>query len=225
MSNQINIHTNKQRQSGFTLVEIMVTMVVMTIGFLGLAGLQATALRSNSGATLRTQAVIYANDMAERIRANPLAVADNVVPVPNHQFQNVGPLGNVDCNALPVTPICEEFWDDGINAIVPAGLCNASQLALWDINTWFCGVPRDGGDPTIRGEGINSQLPQASATILCNDNNGADVDPCSPNSTHTITVTWRTIKEKGTNFIDTGECLNTNDIATDCQSISLVIQP
>ncbi|MCB1919532.1 MAG: type IV pilus modification protein PilV [Candidatus Competibacteraceae bacterium] len=62
-----------RKQTGFTLIEILVTVVVLAIGLLGLAGLQATALRFNSSASQRSQATILAYDIMERIRANSLA--------------------------------------------------------------------------------------------------------------------------------------------------------
>ena len=60
----------KDRQAGFTLVEVLVALVILAIGLLGLAGLQVTGLRGSSSAYMRSAAMIYANDMVDRIRAN-----------------------------------------------------------------------------------------------------------------------------------------------------------
>lgn len=57
-------------QSGFTLLEIMVAIVVLSLGLLGLAGLQAASLRNNQNAYYRGIATQQAYDMADRIRAN-----------------------------------------------------------------------------------------------------------------------------------------------------------
>jgi len=57
--------------SGFSLVEVMVTMVVLGIGMLGLAALQITGMRVNDGALMRTRAVMAATDLADRVRAQP----------------------------------------------------------------------------------------------------------------------------------------------------------
>lgn len=62
-----------QQTKGFTLVELMVALLVLAIGLLGLAGLQAKSLSNNHGAYLRTQAVLLAEDMADRMRANASA--------------------------------------------------------------------------------------------------------------------------------------------------------
>jgi len=58
-------------QAGFSLIEVMVTLVVLGIGMLGLAALQITGMRVNDGALIRTRAVIAAADLADRIRAQP----------------------------------------------------------------------------------------------------------------------------------------------------------
>jgi len=63
------------RQSGFTMVEVLVALVVLTIGLLGIAALYLNSLQSGRTAIYRTQAVNLAADMADRIRANRTAQA------------------------------------------------------------------------------------------------------------------------------------------------------
>jgi type IV pilus assembly protein PilV len=58
------------KQHGFTLVEAMVALVVLSVGMLGIAGLYVTTLRSGGGAIYRMQAVNLVSDLADRIRAN-----------------------------------------------------------------------------------------------------------------------------------------------------------
>ena len=60
----------KQSQSGFTMLEVLVSILIMAIGMLGLAGLMAASMRNNHGAYHRTQAVWLAYDVADRMRAN-----------------------------------------------------------------------------------------------------------------------------------------------------------
>lgn len=61
------------RQRGFTLVEVMVTLIIMTIGLLGVASLQLAGMRSNHSAYLRTQAAIAVSDLIDRMRADPVS--------------------------------------------------------------------------------------------------------------------------------------------------------
>ena len=62
-------------QQGFSLLEVLVAVVVLSVGLLGIAGLQLTGLRYSHNANLRYIAVLQANDMADRLRANPAGVA------------------------------------------------------------------------------------------------------------------------------------------------------
>lgn len=57
-------------QNGFTLLEVLVTMVVMSLGLLGYAGLQMASLKNSASAYQRSQATILAYDMIDRMRAN-----------------------------------------------------------------------------------------------------------------------------------------------------------
>lgn len=55
---------------GITLVEILVALLVLSIGLLGLAGLQTMSLQFNTSAYYRTQATALAYDLSDRMRAN-----------------------------------------------------------------------------------------------------------------------------------------------------------
>lgn len=59
-----------RRQEGATLIEVLIAIVVLSIGLLGLAGLQVTSVQSNHSAYQRSQATLLAYDLADRMRAN-----------------------------------------------------------------------------------------------------------------------------------------------------------
>lgn len=59
-----------RRQTGASLLEILVALTIVSIGLLGLAGMQANGVRNNAGAFLRSQAMQFAYDMTDRMRAN-----------------------------------------------------------------------------------------------------------------------------------------------------------
>jgi type IV pilus assembly protein PilV len=63
------------KQSGFTMVEVLVALVVLAIGLLGIAALYLNSLQAGRTAIYRTQAVNLAADLADRIRANRTAQA------------------------------------------------------------------------------------------------------------------------------------------------------
>lgn len=61
----------KGAQRGFSMMEILITMVVLSIGLLGLAGLQVSGLQNNQSSYYRTVAMQQAYNIADRVRANP----------------------------------------------------------------------------------------------------------------------------------------------------------
>ncbi len=58
-------------QVGFSLVEALVALLVLSVGLLGLAAMQVTGLRANDSARMRTEVSIAAYDLADRLRAHP----------------------------------------------------------------------------------------------------------------------------------------------------------
>ncbi len=73
------------RQSGFPLLEVVIAILILAIGLLGLASLQAVSLQMNHSAYSRAQASNLAYEMADRMRSNPdgdYSNVDFVDPVP-----------------------------------------------------------------------------------------------------------------------------------------------
>ena len=65
--------TYSRRARGFTLIEALVALLVLSIGLLGVAALQLSSLRSNHSSSLRSQATLLAYDIVDRMRANQAA--------------------------------------------------------------------------------------------------------------------------------------------------------
>jgi type IV pilus assembly protein PilV len=65
----------EHKQSGFSMVEVLVALVVLAIGLLGIAALYLNSLQSGRTAIYRTQAITLAADLADRIRMNRTAQA------------------------------------------------------------------------------------------------------------------------------------------------------
>lgn len=99
--------------TGFTLVEVLVALLVLSIGLLGLAALQTFGMRYNQQSYQRTQAVFQAYDIIDRIRANPTAKTAGL-------YDTVTPAGYMPT----VTVNCA------------SASCNTTQLATYDINKW-----------------------------------------------------------------------------------------
>ena len=64
---------HRKSQSGFTLIEVLVSALILAIGLVGVAGLQAMSLKNNQSAYMRSQATALAYDLADRMRSNVAA--------------------------------------------------------------------------------------------------------------------------------------------------------
>lgn len=63
-------YAKRHRNSGFTLVEVLVSIVVLSFGLLGMVGLQAASLQANRDARLQSNAIVLARELAEMMRGN-----------------------------------------------------------------------------------------------------------------------------------------------------------
>lgn len=93
------LHGHHQR--GVSLIEVLVAVLIFSLGLIGLAGLLVMASKSNHSSYLRTQASFLAGNMADRMRANPVGVWNANYDATNY------PITNADkpCNAsAPCTP-------------------------------------------------------------------------------------------------------------------------
>ena len=61
------------RQNGFSLVEVLIALIIMSVGMLGIATLFVQSMQAGRTSMFRHHAVTLAGDVADRIRANPRA--------------------------------------------------------------------------------------------------------------------------------------------------------
>jgi type IV pilus assembly protein PilV len=66
----------RAHEAGMTLIEILVAIVVLSVGLLGLAGLQIKGIQVNQGSVYRWQASMLAEDIADRIRADNVGASN-----------------------------------------------------------------------------------------------------------------------------------------------------
>lgn len=101
-----------KRSSGFSLIEVLITLIVLSVGLLGLAALQARAIEYNQGAFLRSQANILAYDIADRMRINRIkALAGDY----NIALSGTAPAGT------GLSDLDLKEWLDTSAAALPAG--------------------------------------------------------------------------------------------------------
>ncbi len=107
------------RNRGFTLIEVLVALVVMSVGMLGIAALYLEGLRASRTAVYRTTAVNLAADMADRIRANQRAQLAYAGTGPGSDEACVN--GAADCTPAALAADDWFSWSRQLNASLPVG--------------------------------------------------------------------------------------------------------
>ena len=92
---------------GFSLIEVLISVVILAIGLLGIAALQVNAIRFNHSAQLRSMAVAQVGNIMDRMQANHAGLESG--------FYN-------SVSGIPSLPSCTD--------------CSASEIALIDVNEW-----------------------------------------------------------------------------------------
>ena len=118
----------RRRVGGVTLIEVLVTMVIVAVGLLGLAGMQVRGLSIQKDAHGRALATQLAVDIADRMRSNSAGIG-------NYGFVDPYPTGTY--TPPPVTQ-CDE---------TAAAACSALQQAQYDRDLWIRRVRGDNGQP------------------------------------------------------------------------------
>jgi type IV pilus assembly protein PilV len=110
--------TNEKPSAGFSLVESLVALVVISVGMIGIAALYAQGLRAGTTAVYRTLAVNLVADMADRIRGNRLGDTNYGGPAANGHCD---PGGNTDCTVAAMAAHDLFVWQAQVAAQLPNG--------------------------------------------------------------------------------------------------------
>ncbi len=156
-----------QHSRGFSLIELLVAVVVLAIGLLGLAALQAGGMRFGHSAYLRSQATVLAYDISDRMRANIAAVLDGNYDLAS-ATEHSACTNTTGCSTANMAENDTFEWRAALGARLPGGegvVCldsdlsddNATDTTLLDpqcdgngeiyvIKIWWTGRPDAQGD-------------------------------------------------------------------------------
>jgi type IV pilus assembly protein PilV len=152
--------TCTRKQTGFSLIEVLVAMLVLAIGLLGLAALQTQGVRFNHDAYVRTSATSLAYDIVDKMRINRADPSSYTTA--NFPTRNTLPTGGYtvekppyDCTGADtkVADIQTDLacWLNGIELSLPLGQATISQQVapnadMYDISIfWLDRIPRNFG--------------------------------------------------------------------------------
>jgi type IV pilus assembly protein PilV len=157
------------RARGFSLIEVMVALIIIAVGMLGIAKMQALALSTTESSGVRSLVAIEAASLASSMHSNrDYWVAGPPPAVTNVNVATTGPgttSVSIDVSALSGAQDCA------------ANPCTAAQMAAYDVQQW--------------GAALAQIVPAALGTITCN--NATVPLAC------TIQITWAENVTSGNN--------------------------
>ncbi len=109
--------TALRRVQAFTLVEVLVALIIMSVGMLGIAGLYVHSMQAGRTSLFRHNAVTLAGDVADRIRANPRATAAYTLAGANNNCV----AGGVNCAPAAMAANDIFLWQQQAVDTLPAG--------------------------------------------------------------------------------------------------------
>lgn len=109
-------------QSGFSLIEILISVLILSIGMLGAVGMQATAMKSNKEARNQAIGIVFARELGEKMRGNH-TVAIKAAPADNPYLFDV----TLTAATSIATPAIDCFT---------AGCPTPKDAAIWDVADW-----------------------------------------------------------------------------------------
>ncbi len=130
------MHRVTKRQQGFSMIEVLISLIVIGVGMLGLSGLQIASMKGTSNAHSRNIANMLTMELSDRMRANSLGVD-------NGFYEN-------DVNCVKNEAQCRS-----------SSFCTPEQIARLDVQEVMCGVLKSGK----REGGIANLLPNGSIQI------------------------------------------------------------
>lgn len=146
---------------GFTLLEVLVAILVVAIGLLGLAKMQALAVSNTQVSSTRSLIALQASSLGAAMQGNKGYWAAGVAPA---SFSTQG------STVTDATGVLTQTIATCFSASVPTTpVCTPAQLAAYDLQTW--------------ARNMAAQFPSYAANFACNSVAGAPVS-C------TITITW-----------------------------------
>lgn len=170
-----------RRQAGVGLLEVMITVIVISVGLIGMAGLQVATKRAGFQATQRTLALALANDMMQRLTLNPGSLATYAT--------GSTPLGGGSIGTAPTKCL----------GVAAAATCTAAQLVAWDRWEW---EQRIDGASTLNKDASNANAgglvsPNGCITVTGRQvrvviNWRGLVEATDPADTNTACGTWTT---------------------------------
>lgn len=167
-------HHGSSQQRGITLIEILIAVLVFSLGLIGVAGLLVMATGANHGGYLRTQVTYLAQNMADRMSANPIGVWDDKYNSDSYPL-SVSQDCSTGCSPAQLAVHDQEMWSSQLETFLPNAKasiqCTAAKAGFLPQGAQLGMRPPYGGtchmtiEWTERGSGAESDRESAPQTF------------------------------------------------------------
>lgn len=192
------------------MIEVLVTLFILSVGLLGVAYLQLVGSFTNSEALSRSQSVLVAQQLTERVRANAIfSPLGNGLVIPNEYFEpSLYNFSGLSCaSGLPHTCYCLTFHPSVTNC--NNNTCSAAEIAAFDAYEVSCSAV--------------AANPDLEVSLTCQDNNIADTDACSVGSKHIVILTWPVEKWQNIDRALNADCNVGKSTPHDCVKLDITL--
>lgn len=142
-----NISAMADREQGFSLIEVMITLVIIAIGLLGVAGVMALAMSNNGTARMQSLASLEVASLSTAMQSNQA-----------YWVHGAGATATVAVQNTTITPA---GYGSAINCSLST--CSAAEVAGYDLATW--------------GQSIAQALPNGVGNVSCTQSAGPGPTP------------------------------------------------
>lgn len=145
------------KETGSSLVEVMVALFVLAIGLLGILAMQSKSMQYNQSAHVYSQAVYLANDIAERIRMNPTA---SYIVGEDEEVTAGTDCGSNECPSAALAQWDVQEWKAAVARALPSGQAEIAAV------TGATAVKIEVSFDDSRSEGSETELRKTYALVV-----------------------------------------------------------
>ncbi|MCP5243406.1 MAG: type IV pilus modification protein PilV [Burkholderiales bacterium] len=121
MLNHDSLNAKIHKSGGFSMLEVLITVLVLSLGLLGMAGLITTGMKSNSTAHFRSIAIHQTHDIADRMRANLAGVRSGLYDDLTIDIPTSNDCIAAACDAAQMAVYDHAQWNDANSNLLPNG--------------------------------------------------------------------------------------------------------
>lgn len=129
------VNRNRRSQSGIGMIEVLITLLVISFGFLGIAALQARALSTNGSASARSAATLASYSILDAMRADAINAKKGAY---NEEVTaNACPDAGTDLASVQLNAWCGQLGQALGTAATTAGTINCSDIGDCTVTIQF----------------------------------------------------------------------------------------